>query len=204
MSKKLLSMIVVVVLSSGAFASAVAWNVVYTGHADWSGWGGPESANEIGINYHGAYCCFWTENFFDYYSISFRAYEFTLNMGGINAIVAQEGDVISSENTTGRENNYFYGSGNELGGEVIIDDEGWYVMRNSDRIFYLGFSVDADDGKKYGWAEFQMGTDGRLEVLQSALGLDGQAMVVGAIPEPSSALLLLVGLAGLVLRRRGA
>ena len=59
----------------------------------------------------------------------------------------------------------------------------------------------------YGWMKFN--TSDNLILTESAIGLDGCPIIVGggawtggAIPEPSSAVLMLVGLAWLALRRR--
>ena len=57
----------------------------------------------------------------------------------------------------------------------------------------------------YGWVEFYVSNAANVEILASAVDLGGGAMIVGggaAIPEPSSSLLVLVGLAGLALCRR--
>ena len=55
----------------------------------------------------------------------------------------------------------------------------------------------------YGWVEFGFDNHEGLIVVNGALDMDGGPMIVGsgAIPEPSSALLLLLGFAGLALRR---
>ncbi len=55
----------------------------------------------------------------------------------------------------------------------------------------------------YGWIEMRLDTAGVVSSLRSALDIDGDPIVVGmgGIPEPSSALLLLLGGALLALRR---
>ena len=55
----------------------------------------------------------------------------------------------------------------------------------------------------YGWVEFGFDNPEGLIVVNGALDMDGGPMIVGsgAIPEPSSGLLLLLGVAGLALRR---
>lgn len=57
----------------------------------------------------------------------------------------------------------------------------------------------------YGWVELRAMSDGNVELLASAVDIDGDAMIVGggsATPEPTSGVLLLLGISLLVLRRR--
>ena len=58
----------------------------------------------------------------------------------------------------------------------------------------------------YGWAEYMVDENGQFKILQSAIDFDGGPMIIvgGAIPEPTSGVLLLLGIAGLALRRRKA
>lgn len=73
--------------------------------------------------------------------------------------------------------------------------------------FYLGFMSTGDnawDGiDRYGW--FRVGIDQNLDmyIIDSRVGLYGEAVYVGggAVPEPDSGFLLLVGLLVLTLRR---
>ena len=65
--------------------------------------------------------------------------------------------------------------------------------------FYLALIVD--DADYYGWLAIDVDSSGGLHLAHSALSTE-PGIVVGAIPEPSSWLLLLLGFAGLALRRR--
>ena len=56
----------------------------------------------------------------------------------------------------------------------------------------------------YGWMHLLVNDDMSMSLESSAMGLDGQAMVVGegAIPEPTTGSLLAMGLVLLALKRR--
>ena len=83
-----------------------------------------------------------------------------------------------------------------------------YVNKDDD--FYLMFVVcDGISGPGlnyvYGWVNIGVEANGNLTLLGSAVDLAGGPMIVGgggAIPEPSSGLLLLLGWAALGLRRK--
>lgn len=78
--------------------------------------------------------------------------------------------------------------------------------------FYMAFETlvwDDEDfvGKshvEYGWVHLDV-TNGKLSIIDSAMGLEGQSMIVGGgavIPEPTSALLSILGVALMALKRR--
>ena len=76
---------------------------------------------------------------------------------------------------------------------------GFSVAAMKGSTFYLALVVD--DADYYGWLAIDVDSEGALHLAHSALSTE-PGIVVGAIPEPSSAVLLLLGIAGLALRRR--
>jgi hypothetical protein len=76
----------------------------------------------------------------------------------------------------------------------------YLVVAEKNTTFYLALIVD--DADYYGWLAIDVDSSGGLHLAHSALSTE-PGIVVGAIPEPSSAVLLLLGFAGLALRRKG-
>ena len=140
------------------------------------------------------------------YSITTYDMEDTLSSFVGNWLVGNKGD-MSSESTTRHQGNYL--------NHAKIDGETGYATYNLEgtapQDYYLIFAVEnlddyvnevPDPRYAYGWAHVSVNGDMSLSLLGSAMSLDGSPLVVGAIPEPSAGVLLLLGLAGLVLRRR--
>lgn len=71
-------------------------------------------------------------------------------------------------------------------------------------IFQSGGTPNFIPDTYYGWVEYIVDDQSNLLILKSAIGLDGQPMVVGAIPEPSTTALMLVGLVAVGVCRRRA
>ena len=81
-----------------------------------------------------------------------------------------------------------------------LEIRGFSVAAMKESTFYLALIVD--DADYYGWLAIDVDSSGGLRLAHSALSTE-PGIVVGAIPEPSSVLLLFLGFAGLALRRRG-
>ena len=73
------------------------------------------------------------------------------------------------------------------------------VTAMKDSTFYLALIVD--DAEYYGWLAIDVDKNGKLTLSHSVLSDTECILVVGAVPEPSAGMLLLLGIAGLVLRR---
>lgn len=126
---------------------------------------------------------------------------------------AYVGDLVDASTIFGRHDYWFYEMANaqpEYGyGEPKIIE--------FDKSYYLMFAIeDMDDAWAYrlketteppqlyyGWAEYAVSEDGTFKILNSAIDFDGGPMIVGfgAVPEPASGLLIILGIASLTLRR---
>ena len=133
-------------------------------------------------------------------SVIFATAEGPVNIANPRAywVEANAGDVV--------DNNFLFSDVGRLVFDVFYTDrseivEGYTVAAMKDTTFYLALIVD--DAVYYGWLAIDVDSDGALHLAHSALSTE-PGIVVGAIPEPSSELLVLLGLAGLALRRKRA
>jgi hypothetical protein len=69
---------------------------------------------------------------------------------------------------------------------------------------YLGLKFDVSGNTRYGWAQISVGSDFQITLRGMAYDTTGAAIPAGAgaIPEPSSALLMALGAAGLLVYRQ--
>ena len=123
---------------------------------------------------------------------------------------AMAGDMVNSSMLLDNSECLF----NELHGETfslnqtdvsIVAGQSHYLkfaLQNFNEAYaYLIGSADGIPSLYYGWMEFAY-EDSEFQILQSAIGLTGQSMVVGSTPEPTGSILVLCGLAVLGLRRK--
>ena len=119
-----------------------------------------------------------------------------------NAWMLTEVGVLVDETFVKDATGYFHMNNIYGNRECRVDYE---ILIPDNESVYLAFAY-AKSGTptavNFGWAEIAVDADGRPQVIRSATDLGGSAIVVGAIPEPSSALLLVMGLAMIVLRRK--
>ena len=126
-----------------------------------------------------------------------------------NALVLSMVGVENNETYMRGQSSYHYLSESLYGDPYSTDyrtDSPLVIPKgNSVYVAVAGHSKLYTDEILYGWAKLSVGLDGMLHLDDSALAPRGVFVVVGqsSIPEPSGGMLLLLGVAVLVLRRRG-
>lgn len=179
-------------ISVSSFGANVAWNTVKTVYMDLVGDGNVYQTFDTSI------------------SVVFSALVSPANDGwqpakGVSSICdvwireMRPGDVVSGETMLAEGLDYFYVAKQGMG-----NPQSDYDLIFEDEPKYLAFASPTGGAQNpymaYGWIE----VDSDFNVLASAIELDGGDIVVGggAIPEPTSTLLLLLGISGLALRRK--
>lgn len=128
-----------------------------------------------------------------------------LNWGTTLALM-DIGDVVDYNSTVGADE-VFYSFYCKDGGksEETLSDYDVTLLKRAEQLVYFGFATNITPNDEpsflYGWISLKV-SPGSISVDSAVIDLRGGPMTVGVIPEPSSALLLLFGIAPLALRRR--
>lgn len=189
---RIFTMLFVMVIGTPLFGANVAWNTVKTVYMDLVGDGNVYQIFDASI------------------SVVFSALVSPVNdewqpAKGVSSVCdvwireMKSGDIVSKDSMFSDGSDYFYvakqGAMNPLSGyNLVFEEESKYLA------FATPTGGARDPCMAYGWIE----VDPDFNVLASAIELDGGDIVVGggAIPEPTSTLLLLLGISGLALRRK--
>lgn len=206
--KTLISCLLIIMITLTTEASTVLWDIVSKEES---------SCQEFWIVRNDSRPYFWSIFDFDV-TVSGNTATLNSNPRGDRILsfagawlIACFGDIVSSETTLNASSYFEYGLlGNGEACEAPISvgvGEVNYlkiVLQDGEQCF------DYQDGTRkampdcyYGWVAYSVDGNGVVTVLSSALDVSGESIVVGgAVPEPSSALLFLLGCAGLLLKRR--
>ncbi len=121
----------------------------------------------------------------------------------MNFVEMYEGDTVNEKTVRGSRVVYFHGQWLEPVGSYTYEDLTVFEGETT----YLGFAIEIEVDEQerviYGWASLIFdGTD--LRVDQSAMDISGAPIVIlpRQIPEPGTLSLFLVGISGLLLKRR--
>ena len=113
------------------------------------------------------------------------------------------GDVITGQGLYESETSYF-AYANHTSDDEPIEFSDYAVSVRKGESTYLAVVLDmGHEGREFwiGWVEITLDENADVVALNSAFDTSGGPLVVGAIPEPASCLLILLGFATMGLRR---
>lgn len=114
---------------------------------------------------------------------------------------------VSSDDVYGASSHFAYAAYTSPSLDTWEEHADYSIRIDKGKSVYLAFAVqrsDAIESSTCGWVELGLDDNGDLTALRSAWDIDGDPIMVGGIPEPSSGLLLLIGGALLAIRRKRA
>ena len=213
------------ILAHTALAGTVVWDVFSAGTATllYDEYGQEYYEFSFGCSTDGdGFRAFaWVVSTFTFSHLNVVVSPWAMDVGSGKFIVkAEEGDLIDAEYVRDEDrlfdNNWGIGHGLDYDTYTEYDNRHDIVVRRNGS-FMLGFEIDNESAydpvtgefdKLYGWAIFQFdGTSVSVTSSALAVGTDGIYAGTGIIiprqiPEPSIPVLALIGIAGLLLKRR--
>ena len=202
--------IAVLMLCNGAFASSAYWTGANLSNSGWS----PELGAQAYYIYSDIYGdtghTWLLSGFFGHIEdgglrlkhidFSDEPMEPTFNWW----VVAHYGDMVGADTFGSMNNIEDVDISDDLsaGGTLVENPSDFYMAFKASEVIFVS-GVGYEEGETwYGWVHVSVDDDLNMTLLDEGINLYGGPVVVGAIPEPSSAVLMLVGLAWLALRRR--
>ena len=199
---------VMLILCNGAFAATASWTgVSLCGYEGWFSDYGVQGYNFAG-NIYGETGRTWIHSDFygrmegGHFHLQHEDYSMVMDPTFNWWVLACYGDVVDM-NTFGVMTPVDSYKGDVLSGGTVVENPSDFYMafKASEVIFVSG--VGYEEGETwYGWVHVSVDDDLNMTLLDEGINLYGGPVIVGAIPEPSAAVLVLVGLAALALRRR--
>ena len=205
---------IVVVLSCwGVLAAAARWNGIGLSNGGWYANGSREyhfSSDIYGAN--GQYA--WVHSYFygragddglslKHFDFSHESMDPTYNWW----VLAAYGDFVSEAtfDSLARIEDFYSTDPNApfTDGTKVENPSDFYMAFKASEVLLSGHEY-VEGRSWYGWVHVSVDEDMEMTLLGEGINLSGGGVTVGAIPEPAAGLLVVVGAALLVLRRRGS
>ena len=208
MNKNCILLLFFALTTNWAIASSISWNTADIWTMGNDGYYVSLVGDEVGEQ---AYVWFtispWGWPNYDLFELNSVDLSDTLGCMVGNWLSAEPGDVVDASTT---RNQLYYFNHCEIDDETVVIRP---VRGSQNSTIYLMFVVeDINDynykvenpAYYYGWVALNVDGDCNVTVGSSAIAPEGELLIVGVTPEPTSGLLMLLGMAGLALKRKRA
>ena len=198
----------VFMLCNGAFAATASWTGVLLSEDDGWLYDYVVRGYNIAADIHGETGGTWIHsNFFGRmesggFRLQHKDYSMVMDPTFNWWVLACYGDVVGTD-TFDSMNHIDTYVGDPFSGGTLIENPGDFYMafKASEVIFVSG--VGYEEGESwYGWVHVSVDDELNMTLLGEGINLYGGPVVVGAVPEPSAAMLVMLGFSALALRRR--
>ncbi len=124
-------------------------------------------------------------------------------MSGTDWFCAVAGEIVDRQTFSSLDTYFFKDNGDHVNEPITVDSNGESIYLAFKTILW-GEEYTRTGIEPYGWVELYI-QDENIMLVSSAVDIDGGPMIVGggaATPEPTSGMLMLLGMLGLLLRRQ--